>query len=84
MDDFCADSRQEDRRTNAVLGAVVDVAIAYRDNLGMRVAEAFMRETRVPDTVAQRVLNCTAHQRTAVPRRRLARIKGIKTQADGT
>jgi hypothetical protein len=83
VDDFFASSRQEERRCDAVLGAVVDVAIAYRDNLGMRVAEAFMRETRVPDTVAQRVLNRTAHQRTSVPRRRLARAEGIRAQADG-
>jgi hypothetical protein len=83
VDDFCANGRQEERRTDAVLGAVVDVAIAYRDNLGLRVAEAFMRETRVPDAVAQRVLNRTAHQRTSVPRRRLARIEGIRTHADG-
>lgn len=83
MDDFFADSRQEERRSNAVLGAVVDVAIAYRDNLGPRVAEAFMRETRVPDAVAQRVLNRTAHQRASVPRRRLARVGGIRTQPDG-
>jgi hypothetical protein len=83
VDDFFADSRQEERRSNAVLGAVVDVAIAYHDNLGPRVAEAFMRETRVPDAVAQRVLNRTAHQRTSVPRRRLARAGGIRTQPDG-
>ena len=83
MDDSFANSRQDERRSDAVLGAIVDVAIAYRDNLGMRVAEAFLRETRVPDTVAQRVLNRTAHQRTSVPRRRVARIGGIGTQADG-
>ena len=83
MDDFFASSRQGERRSDAVLGAVVDVAIAYRDNLGLRVAEAFMRETRVPDAVVQRVLNRTAHQRTSVPRRRLARIERIGTQADG-
>jgi hypothetical protein len=83
VDDFFASSRQDERRSDAVLGAVVDVAIAYRDNLGLRVAEAFMRETRVPDAVAQRVLNRTAHQRTSVPRRRLARVEGIRAQADG-
>jgi hypothetical protein len=84
VDDFFASSRQGERRSDAVLGAVVDVAIAYRDNLGPRVAEAFMRETRVPDAVAQCVLNRTAHQRTSVPRRRLARAGGIRTPPDGT
>ena len=83
MDDFFASSRQGERRSDAVLGAVVDVAIAYRDNLGLRVAEAFMRETRVPDAVVQRVLDRTAHQRTSVPRRRPVRIERIGTQADG-
>jgi hypothetical protein len=83
VDDFFASSRHEERRSDAVLGAIVDVAIAYRDNLGMRVAEAFLRETRVPDTVAQRVLNRTAHQRTSVPRRRLTRAEGSWPQPGG-
>lgn len=75
MDDSFAGSRRE-RRADPVLGALVDVAIAYRDNLGMRVAAAFMRETHVPDAVAQRVLDLSAHQRTPVPRRRLVRLDG--------
>ena len=74
MDDSIAGNRPE-RRADPVLGALVDVAIAYRDNLGMGVAAAFLRETRVPDTVAQRVLDRSAHQRTPVPRRRLARLE---------
>ncbi len=82
MDDVFA-SRQKERRSNAVLGAVVDVAIAYRDNLGVRVAQAFLRETLVPDAVAERVLNCTAQQRTAVPRRRLVRADGPGLRPDG-
>ena len=72
MDDSFAGSRRE-RRADPILGALVDVAIAYRDNLGMGVATAFMRETRVPDAVAQRVLERTAHQRSPVPRRRALR-----------
>jgi hypothetical protein len=72
MDDSFASSLRE-RRADPVLGALVDVAIAYRDNLGMSVAAAFLRETRVPDAVAQRVIDRTVHQRTPVPRRRLAR-----------
>lgn len=62
--------RPGDRRADPVLGAIVDVAIAYRDNLGARVAEAFMRETGVPEAVARRVLDHCARQRTLVPRRR--------------
>lgn len=66
---FAARQRQ-DRRADPVLGAIIDVAIAYRDNLGSRVAEAFLRETGVPGAVAQRVLDHSARQRTLVPRRR--------------
>ena len=80
MDDSVAGSRRE-RRTDPVLGALVDVAIAYRDNVGMTVAAAFLRETRVPDAVAQRVLDRTAHQRTTVPRRRFVRADA--SQSDG-
>ncbi|MGX4641880.1 hypothetical protein [Massilia sp. SYSU DXS3249] len=61
--------RGQDRRADPVLGALVDVAIAYRDNLGWRVAEAFLRETGVPETLAQRVFERTARQRSLVPRR---------------
>ncbi|KQQ88934.1 hypothetical protein [Massilia sp. Leaf139] len=75
MNDSFAGGVRE-RRSDPVLGALVDVAIAYRDNLGVGVAAAFMRETRVPDAVAQRVLDRTAYQRTQVPRRRLPRPEG--------
>lgn len=72
MDDSFAGSSRE-RRADPVMGALVDVAIAYRDNLGMTVAAAFLRETRVPDAVAQRVLDRTAQQRATAPRRRFVR-----------
>ena len=65
--------RGQDRRADPVLGALIDVAIAYRDNLGWRVAEAFLRETGVPETLAQRVSDGTARQRSLVPRRWTAR-----------
>lgn len=61
--------RRQERRSDPVLGALVDVAIAYRENLGGRVAEAFLRETGVPEAVALRVLERTARQRSTVPRR---------------
>ena len=61
--------RGRDRRTDPVLGALVDVAIAYRENLGWRVAEAFLRETGVPEAIARRVLERSAHQRATLPRR---------------
>lgn len=67
---FAGRKRPGDRRADPVLGAIVDVAIAYRDNLGARVAEAFMRETGVPEAVARRVLDHCARQRTLVPQRR--------------
>jgi hypothetical protein len=81
VDDPVAGSRRE-RRADPVLGALVDVAIAYRDNLGMTVAAAFLRETRVPDAVAQRVLDRTAHQRTPVPRRRFVRADAPEADGD--
>ena len=62
--------RQPERRADPVLGALIDVAIAYRDNLGSGVAEAFMRETGVSEALARRVLDRSARQRTVVPRRR--------------
>jgi hypothetical protein len=61
--------RRAERRTDPVLGALIDVAIAYRDNLGCRVAEAFLRETGVPEPLARRVLDRSALQRSIVPRR---------------
>jgi hypothetical protein len=61
--------RGQERRIDPVLGAVVDVAIAYLENLGCQVAEAFLRETGVPGAVARRVLDRSARQRTLVPRR---------------
>jgi hypothetical protein len=72
VDDSFASSVGE-RRGDPILGTLVDVAIAYRDNVGMSVAAAFLRETRVPDAVATRVLDRTACQRTPLPRRRPAR-----------
>lgn len=66
--------RRAERRTDPVLGALVDVAIAYRDNLGSRVAEAFLRETGVPEAVARRVLACAACQRSPAPRRWTPRV----------
>lgn len=61
--------RRQDRRTDPMLATLVDVAIAYRDNLGWRVAEAFMLETGVPATLVRRVLERSASQRASVPRR---------------
>ena len=81
MDDSVAGSRRE-RRADPALGALIDVAIAYRDNLGMTVAAAFMRETRVPDAVAQRVLDRTAQQRTPSPRRRFLRAEPPQAAGD--
>ena len=46
-----------------------DVAIAYRDNLGAHVAQAFMRETGVPEALAGRVLAGAATARATAPRR---------------
>lgn len=62
--------RRGERRADPVLGALVDVAIAYRINLGPGVAAAFLRETGVPGTLAQRVLEGGAMLRSTVPRRR--------------
>ena len=61
--------RQGERRADPVLGALIDVAIAYRDNLGCRVAQAFLQETGVPDALALRVLAGAARTRATVPRR---------------
>ena len=61
--------RRQERRVDAVLATLVDVAIAYRVNVGDRVAEAFMRETGVPAHLAQRVLDGSATVRTTAPRR---------------
>ncbi|MDB5746974.1 MAG: hypothetical protein JWP72_1822 [Massilia sp.] len=69
--------RRQDRRIDPVLGAVVDVAIAYRENLGYRVAEAFLGETGVPGPVARRVLARSARQRSLVPRRRTPRVASV-------
>ena len=66
-------ARRKDRRADPVLGALVDVAISYRENLGCRVAEAFLRETGVPDALVRRVLDRSARQRSVVPRRRIQR-----------
>lgn len=62
--------RGQERRVDPVLATLVDVAIAYRVNLGDRVATAFMRETGVPSHLAQRVLDGSATMRTMAPRRR--------------
>lgn len=61
--------RKQERRTDPILATLVDVAIAYRDNLGVRVAQAFLRETGVPAPLAQRVLDGTARPRSTMPRR---------------
>jgi len=52
-----------------MLATLVDVALSYRENLGDRVAAAFMRETGVPASLMQRVLGGGARQRAALPRR---------------
>jgi len=62
--------RGEDRRADPALGALIDLAIAYRQNLGVRVAQAFLGEVRVPEAAARRVLDGSACQRSPVPRRR--------------
>ena len=62
-------NRGRDRRGDPILATLVDVAIAYRDNLGTRVALAFMRETGVPEALAARVLDGTAAARATGPRR---------------
>ena len=62
--------RRGDRRADPILATLVDVAIAYRDNLGFTVAQAFLRETGVPEALAKRVLDGTASARATVPRRR--------------
>ena len=61
--------RRPERRADPILSTLVDVAIAYRENLGARVAEAFLRETGVPGPLAQRVLDGSAKTRTTTPRR---------------
>ena len=61
--------RRQERRTDPILATLVDVAIAYRDNLGCRVAQAFLQETGVPEALAKRVLDGTARMRATVPRR---------------
>lgn len=62
--------RRGERRADPVLGALIDVAIAYRLNLGAGVAAAFLRETGVAPALAQRVLDGLATQRSTTPRRR--------------
>lgn len=61
--------RGQERRADPILSTLVDVAIAYRENVGARVAEAFLRETGVPDPLAQRVLDGSAKTRATTPRR---------------
>lgn len=60
--------RQMDRRADPILATLVDVAIAYRENLGRQVAQAFLRETGVPAALAMRVLDGSASMRATVPR----------------
>jgi hypothetical protein len=62
-----------ERRTDPILSTLVDVAIAYRENLGDRVAQAFLHETGVPDALAKQVLDGSARVRATVPRRRMRR-----------
>lgn len=61
--------RRQERRVDPMLATLVDVALAYRENLGSAVAQAFMRETGVPAALVQRVLAGSARQRSGVPRR---------------
>ena len=61
--------RRQERRADPILATLVDVAIAYRDNLGVRVAQAFLLETGVPGPLAQRVLDGSAKSRATTPRR---------------
>ena len=61
--------RQMERRADPILATLVDVAIAYRENLGCRVAQAFLHETGVPPALAMRVLDGSASMRSTVPRR---------------
>ena len=74
--------RRAERRADPVLGALIDVAIAYRQNLGPGVAGALLRETGVPAAVAQRVLDQRAVVRSATPRRRAAQPDLRGTPAD--
>lgn len=76
--------RQPERRSDPMLATLVDVALAYRENLGQRVAEAFMRETGVPGSLMQRVLAGAARQRAALPRRWAPRpVQDLQPQVDG-
>jgi hypothetical protein len=61
--------RAPERRVDPLLATLIDVAIAYRDNVGPRVAEAFLRETGVAPALACRVLEGQASQRARLPRR---------------
>ena len=61
--------RQMERRADPILATLIDVAIAYRENLGCRVAQAFLHETGVPAALAMRVLDGSASMRSTVPRR---------------
>ena len=65
-----------DRRADPMLATLIDVAIAYRENLGCRVAQAFLLETGVPPALAMRVLDGSASMRATVPRRARARVQG--------
>lgn len=61
--------RKQERRADPILATLVDVAIAYRENLGCQVAAAFLHETGVSGPLAQRVLDGSARMRATVPRR---------------
>ena len=61
--------RKRERRMDPIQATLIDVAIAYRENLGCRVAESFLRETGVPDVLTQRVLDGSATRRATAPRR---------------
>lgn len=61
--------RQMERRVDPILATLIDVAIAYRENLGCRVAQAFLHETCVPPALAMHVLDGSASMRSTVPRR---------------
>jgi hypothetical protein len=59
--------RAPERRTDPILATLVDVAIACRENLRDRVAQAFLHETGMPEALARRVLDGSALTRATLP-----------------
>ena len=72
--------RHMDRRADPILATLIDVAIAYRENLGFRVAQAFLLEAGVPPALAMRVLDSSASMRATTPRRARPRVQGDVVQ----